>query len=217
MVAEAGAIVGQAEVDELELYRASAFVPGLRAARNLVLLFAVHWISSSLGLVLGRPSVHAHDIPFLLAPPGILLLALLLLRRRWVRRNAEAQGLGRTQFRVDVQGIELHSSTRQHALRFDDGLAQLKTPLGIWLYAKGRRPLFVPRTAFDEAALRRLTPLLAERLPLRRDRFRWLEIGCLTLVVIVLLLTAWHYFVTVPGLEEFRREQEVKARRGRRP
>jgi hypothetical protein len=167
----------------------------------------VFWTSSTLSLVLGRPAFHLHDVVELLALPGLVLVAVLVLKRRWVRRTGAEQGLGLVRFRFGAEGVELRTSTGHLQLHFHDEIRQLKTPLGVWLYAGGRRPLFVPRRAFDVEQLRRLAPLFAERLPVRRDRWRWFEIGCLTLVVLLLFLTAWHHFVTVPTLEELRREQ----------
>lgn len=196
---DSAAIVGEADVTEADLLQVAKALPGSKRPWLVPAIIAVGMVPL---LVLNGPDWRARTLTVLLPAAFVIIMTVYFQRgigRAWAKQALTNIG-GSTTFRFDDYGFAAESSLRQHRLAWAGLARALETPQAFLVYTTPGTVLIVPKRAFADDEVLRLSGWLRERItpvPVRKVGVFGTVSAQRTLVLWVVLLVTflsiWHF------------------------
>jgi hypothetical protein len=214
-------IVGEVDVVEADLAQVATHLPGSKGRWLVPVMIAVGMVPL---WILNGSNVRGQALTVVLPLLFVIIMTTYFQRgfgRAWAKQALSNIG-GPTTFRFDDYGFTSESSLRQHRLAWASLARSLETPQAFVVYTTPGTMLIVPKRAFADDEVIRVSALLRERIsPISVKRvgvfgtasaFRTLLIW---VVVLVTFLSIWYFFDegTPPRREHAHRENGAEAAR----
>lgn len=192
-------IVGQADVSEADLTQVVAHLPGSKHRWLVPVMIAAGMLPL---LLLNGADWRAQTLTVGLPLAFVLIMTTYFQRgigRAWAKQALSNIG-GPTTFRFDDYGFTSESSLRQYRLAWAGLARSLETPQAFVVYTTPGTVLIVPKRAFADHEVVRLSALLRERIlpvPVQKMRIFGRVSAQRTLllwvVLLVTFLSIWHF------------------------
>jgi hypothetical protein len=196
---DTAAIVGKADVIEADLAHAVTHLPGSKRGWLAPAITAAVMVTL---WVLNGSDWRAQTLTVLLPMAFVVVMTTYFQRgigRAWAKQALSNIG-GPTTFRFDDYGFTCESSLRQHRLAWAGLARSLETPQAFVVYTTPGTVLIVPKRAFADDEVVRVSALLRERiLPVRVQKvgvFGRVSVQRTLLLWVILLVTflsIWHF------------------------
>ena len=218
---ESAAVVGEADVTEADLVDVATHLPGSQRRWLVPVIIAAGILPL---LILNGSDWRGQALTVLLPLAFVIIMTTYFQRgigRAWAKQALTNIG-GRTTFRFDDYGFTSESSLRQHRLAWAGLARSLETPRAFIVYTTPGSLLIVPKRAFADDEVARLSVLLRQRItpaPVQKVGVfgtvsAW-RILVIWVVVLVTFLLIWHFLDegTPPRRDHAHRESAAESAR----